>query len=344
MTWLPDGYIASNTLGAHLWGFAMSVAFPLLGAAHANTSLRLGLPPVRNFIVAAPRDYAQEHVDLAWTEGSPWALADSEAWVTGFLGEALEWVDSLRARELAEGGGDLAPSPRRGAAPFVGGSARSRASDGELQLGAANGVYARAEAALEPRLRAALAHCEAPRGGFALELGASLLDAADALSPTLACIARVLGAPTQSAEPAKAEVPDDTGAALPAPLPFRALLMRNKQPGARLIFTSKDLPDDPVAATVLAFARRRLAALGLETPHAGVRALNRYLLRRPHRVCMRRAVVLGAKELLVGGNAEAALVRAFAADRLGAEPMSSSYRFPPPKVLLVDRARDSPTR
>jgi hypothetical protein len=338
VTWLPDAYIASNVLNSHLWGFAQSVAFPLFGAAHANASLRLGLPPIRNLIVTAPRDYAQEHVDLAWREGTPWALSDAEAWVTGLLGEALEWVDALgsRAKEIAmadagAGGGD-ATEVLRGAPPFVGGEARSRNSEGELQLGAPNGAYLRAEAALGPRLRAAMAGCEAPKGAFRREIGSAMLDGADPLSPTLACLARALAAAPKAPE---------EGRAVP---PFRALLMGNRRRGARLVFTSKDLPDDPVAAFALALARRRLAALGLATPHAGVRDLNRLLLRRPHRVCMRRAVVLGTKELLVGGNAEASLVRAFAAERLGAVPMNSAYRFPPPGILIVDRALDSPSR
>jgi len=356
VTWLDDAYIASNVLNSHLWGFGASVAFPLFGAAHANLSLRLGLPPIRNLIITAPRDYAQEHVDLAWAEGSPYALSDSEAWVMGLLGEALTWIDSFgaRAEEIAENGA-TPPAPGRGAVPFVGGEARSRNSEGELQLGKANGAFARAEAALGPRLHAALAHCETARGAFAREIGSAMLDAADPLSPTLACLARALGAPLPQAAAEETEGTVEgassgssnaaaAAAAELGPPPFRALMMRNSRPGARLIFTSKDMPDDPIAAAALALARRRLAALGLETPHAGVRNLNRLLLRRPHRVCARRAVVLGTKELLVGGNAEGSFVRAFAAERLNALPMSPGYRFPPAKVLLVDRALDSPSR
>ncbi len=332
VTWVDDYYVVSNILNSHLWGVGASVAFPLFGAAHANLSLRLGLPPIRNLIITAPRDYAQEHVDLAWAEGSPYARSDSEAWIMGMLGEALSWIDSFGTRsEVIAESGKLAPEPGRGAVPFVGGEARSRNSEGELQLGKANGAFLRAEAAFGPRLQAALAHCESARGAFALEIGSALLDAADPLSPVLACLARVVGAPLSPGEAAA------------GPPPFRSLLMRNAREGARLIFTTKDVPDDPIAAAALALARRRLAALGLATPHAGVRHLNRLLLRRPHRVCARRAVVLGSKELLVGGNAEASFVRAFAAERLGAEYMSPAYRFPSAKVLLVDRALDSPS-
>ena len=316
IVWMDDFYLTTSVLSSHLWGSSMSIFFPLLGAAHANRSLGLHLPPIRNLILTAAQDEMINFANRAWIDGNPWKEeGGSFRWAWGFLEELLDW---LADRDHLDGNSKKGQHQQM---PYVGSTSRDektreldvQTSDSEIK------VPKRLKERLQrnfDQCRVELTRSVEPND---LILGGETLDADESLAPYISCL--VLSLSTIS----------DRGNSTP----YRSLLSRSNKPGTRLIFTSKDLPDDAIAREIL----RELQ--GLRVNSETMFKVNRNLLRRPHRVCARKAIVLGPKELLIGGQSEASLIRSFSADRFGTRRMSTQYIFPPTSVLFLDRGEGS---
>lgn len=180
--------------------------------------------------------------------------------------------------------------------------------------------------------------------GLAASLGvlrATLLSAAngdgDATAVHIA-LARFMGVP-------EATVTGDVGAATSA-VPPRAFdaalgdsLARNAGSGTRVIWSAHDLP---VAPEVLLSAPLHADAPAEQQAAA---AASRHVPAPPqvrHRLCARRAVVLGERPFFVGGTAQGIALRQFANDELGIKPpMPFWWAYPPQKALVFDRGRDA---
>ena len=317
ITWLDDFYLTTNILSSHLWGSSMSILFPIIGASHANHSLNLQLPPLNNLIITAAEDEMTNFAKNAWKDGHPWSEEVSFDWAFGFLEELLDWI-SIRTNKLNDN------DNKRGLfMPFLGSKSRnSNMKEMEKTVHYRKQVHDH----IQERIKSSISMCNNVEKGELngiddYVLGSEKLDKNDEpLVPFISCLVRSM----------KSTIGNFT--------PFRGLISGTQKLGTRLIFTSKDLPDDLVTQTILTELSSRGARL--ET----ILKMNRYFLRRPHRICAKRAVVLGSKELLIGGQAEATFIRKFAADRLGTPLMNSQYIFPPTKqVLLIDRGNNSPS-
>lgn len=450
VTRIDDMYIAQNTLGSHLWGWALSVGFPLFGAAHANVTQGLRFPPLKNFLMLVDSGESQSAYWKAWRAGTPYSEhVGTDRWVREFLDHMLSYVvaeslgddaatpDSEIGRASSPLRNALFPGPLPaplGAVPAGDvqpvASAGVAAADGSPVEGLVYGVEgyqhreqltavaaaaaqrcavaagvdsAHAAAALEPLIRgrdrdaAGNAAGVAPAGAAAgadeqqaawqeawkdgsfmparlrklLQEGglASLADTRPSLRPilrTLLCSLHFLvGKQRQGSGSASGAGSE------PASLSLDSNYYADPRPNPRLWFTRRDAAFHPlqigaaqalellfpaVFASPLRLEALRLVeeAIGhnadnvdaLQTfvsanPERAVHALMAAGLERlPHRVCARRAVVSGSRENMIAGFAEANHVRRFGAVRLGAGAETLQSKWPPQRILLVDRAID----
>jgi hypothetical protein len=129
-------------------------------------------------------------------------------------------------------------------------------------------------------------------------------------------------------------------------VPYLALVESPTSSRPRIIFSDKDVPVPPMPG----YAPPRAAPSGTGTGPAaanGTGAAGRRTPPRPlpHRVCARRGVVVGDKPFMVGGVAEANLLRDFAYRQVKV-PEPDWRRLgpnPPQEVLVVDRGADAAT-
>jgi hypothetical protein len=308
ITWLDDFFLSTNVLSSHLWGSSMSIFFPIFGAAHANKSLNLNLPPIRNLILTAAQDEMVDFTNRAWLDGNPWkSEGGSYRWAWGFLEELLAWLAQRDTALIDE------------MKPFIGIEKR-KVNEQKLPL-----EKVRIRQRLEEKVKWNFKQCVGELTRSTIEpkdliLETETLNSDEPLASYVSCIVRSLSTRM-------------TGNFTP----YRSLFhsIETDEKGTRLIFTSKDLPEDAIARAFVSELSRLNAKS--ETLHK----LNQFLLRRPHRVCAKKAVVLGPKELLMGGQSEATLIRRFSAERFGAPKMSTQYLFPTSHVLFLDRGVDS---
>lgn len=348
VTWVDHLYMTQSILHAHLWGFSQSVAFPLFGAGHANTSLRLDLPPIDNLWIAPDRYSFTGHVEVAWNEGNPYQRAGPGKWVMGMLRNELEFLAG-------------------GAKPFSGseidGAAIPAASAGSTTT--RTGEYPH-DVIVQRLIKEASTACANPSSVLDLSsplsdaIGSWRVDVTTEYGRSIACLVRFFegrgpfnGTLAGGSSASASDSADSDTSGLHR-APFRSLLMQNTIPGTRMLFSAKDVPEHPITAAFKAIAtqvyqkahpgRSAAATLAAVSQLPSFNSLHQYMLRRPHRVCARRAVLAGNKDLLIGGNAEATYLREFAHVHIGtAPPINRAYDFPPAKVLLVDRGRDTKT-
>lgn len=455
VTWMDDMYITQNTLGSHLWGWALSVGFPLFGAAHANVTQGLRFPPLKNLLMLVDSGESQTAYWRAWRAGTPYAEhVGTDRWVREFLHHQLAYIvaeslgddgappDSEVGRASAPLRNALFPEPLPGplgatppvpvqpAASAGVADAAGQAVDGFVygvegyaqrrQLSAiAAGAVQRCAVASGVDAAAVAAALASMLGGGTGDAGDDAVAAAAASGNLKAGDAGAVGAQ------AAAAAPWQDGAFLPARLrkllnegglltlaetraglrpALRTLLCtlhfllgrqrptdgvataetsaslpldrgsnyyRDPRPNPRVWFTRRDAAFHPLQAAAaqaleLLFpsvfaSSTRLEALRLveeamgqnadntdalqsfasKDPERAVHALMAAGLERlPHRVCARRAVVSGSRENMVAGFAEANHVRRFGAVRLGAGADTLQSKWPPKRILLVDRAID----
>ena len=123
----------------------------------------------------------------------------------------------------------------------------------------------------------------------------------------------------------------------PFRVPYSMLELRNTQRGARIVFSTGDLPD----AYPAPFARE-LRPSSVQIMDESPTSVKRTTPRR-HRVCGKRVVALGNRALLLGGAGEGTAWREFAISTLGL-PRDAPFRYdysgaiPPPRLLFFTRA------
>ena len=434
VVWVEDAWLASSSLGAHLWGFASTVGAPLMSARLANVSLGLKLPPLRNLLVGGALGVEHSTAHDAWVLGQPWASAHAPhgwAWAFGFLHSLLSWLAG-------------------GAAPFLGSGRPAELAPGSEALRAASSARDAAVrgypwggdspsqpgAALADALGSWWARAAAGGGGGGFAFSEDL---AAAVAARLAPCREEAAAPEAQPPPAYPPPSSALGAdvfALPAgaearkdgPLFTFRLLLRcavrelassgppspggigakrahhaldsEQHVGTRIIFTLRDLPASPLVSAAFSWAldaARELlgedvvevwrgalskggdggekgdaaldaflspaadAALGALRCAAPLAAFAQWLEHRRTRLCARRLAAVGAKELLVGGLAEANLHRLWASEArsrvgppgerlqpalLGDLPATAAGFLPPPRsgsdvpILLLDRGAE----
>ena len=163
------------------------------------------------------------------------------------------------------------------------------------------------------------------RGGATPIVGKSAAGRADATYSALEAIARALDRDGGSA-PSQ----ERCAAAAALRLPYEAFSLVRQQPsegrGTRVTWNFRDLPPQPELTP---------AGCGVKGSPAAVPTDAR-------RMCVRRAVVLGRKPLLLGGDADTAAFRVFASSALGvrASHAGGGTLFARPlRALIVDRGR-----
>lgn len=115
----------------------------------------------------------------------------------------------------------------------------------------------------------------------------------------------------------------------------------------RTIYTARDQNFHPVQVAVMRAAKERLEKESNNKGSSGsvfsastlqlLAAFKAGVDRAPHRMCFRRAVLIGQRDNMVSGFVEAAYWRRFAQLRLGISPDAVTKKWPPRKVLLLDR-------
>jgi Glycosyltransferase 61 len=113
----------------------------------------------------------------------------------------------------------------------------------------------------------------------------------------------------------------------------------------RTIYTARDANFHPTQVAVYEALKERLSGDNRSTIDPSsmtmmTTAIKAALDRAPHRMCFKKAVVVGQRDNLVAGFAEAAYWRRFGHLQLGIPATAVSDRWPPKKVLLLDRVRD----
>ena len=336
VTWIDNVYISYSLLHSQLWGFSQGVAFPMLGSIFANESSNLHLPPIDNFVVIPDRWRTSDHSATAWNQGNPYQGYKGGTWINGILTETLQYFH-----------------PRK-KAPYSGFTIDPHPIINYTQLPeSANGYFPYENyiiEIMEPVMYTACQNFDTilqpymGEGNFG-GVGGLQLDSTNSYNLIAICLMRF----------AERLPPFNTNESLPI-LPYQTLSMDNIQDGTRMMFTPRDIPPHPLIVSIL-FAFEELAAplvqkdssvpLSLKmirsTIHQTVayQKLYEHMLRYvPHRICGKRAVLLGNRDALVGGNAEATFIRNFAHDKGTTPILDRGYTYPPQQILIVDRGDD----